>query len=180
MSVIVAGLGIMIGTGNALAQGGGPASAERERRIAAMHERFVFADIHAHPSRFHRSNVDRIEADEIARYRRGLIDVVVSNVSSDAAYQGGYTRRDGTNVQRLRGNDAYPMEPGTAFAFTVDRFERILKTIEAGDAVLASSPAAVLEAKRRGQIALLPALEGADGLEGSLENLRELHRRGLR
>ena len=27
---------------------------------------------------------------------------------------------------------------------------------------------------------MLPALEGADGLEGSLDNLRELHRRGVR
>src|SRR5690606_24147751 len=31
-----------------------------------------------------------------------------------------------------------------------------------------------------GRLALMPALEGADGLEGSIENLRELHRRGLR
>jgi membrane dipeptidase len=179
-AVVLASLSLLVRTGNVVAQESGVASSERERRVAAIHERFVFADIHAHPSRFHRANVERIEADEIGRYRRGLIDVVVSNVSSDAAYQGGYTRRDGTSVQRLRGNDMYPMEPGTAFAFTVDRFERILKAIEAGDAVLASSPDAVLEAKRRGQIALLPALEGADGLEGDLENLRELHRRGLR
>jgi membrane dipeptidase len=53
-------------------------------------------------------------------------------------------------------------------------------TIEAGDAVLASGPDAVLAAKREGRLALLPALEGADGLEGSLDNLRELHRRGVR
>jgi membrane dipeptidase len=155
-------------------------TAARERRIAAIHERFVFADIHAHPSRFHRANVERIDKDEIARYRRGLIDLVVSNVSSDAAYHGGYTNRDGTSPQRLQGNARYPLKPGEAFAFTLDRFQRILNTIAAGDAVLASSPDAVLEAKRRGQVALLPALEGGDGLEGSSDNLRELHRRGLR
>jgi membrane dipeptidase len=157
-----------------------PAAAAREGRLAVIHERHVFADIHAHPSRFHRANVDRIDRDEIARYRRGLIDVVVANVSSDAAFQGGYTRRDGTNVRRLRGNDVHPLQPGEAFAFTLDRLDRVLKTIEAGDAALASSPDAVLEAKRRGQLALLPALEGADGLEGSLDNLRELYRRGVR
>ncbi|MGH7504696.1 MAG: dipeptidase, partial [Longimicrobiales bacterium] len=149
-------------------------------RIAAIHDRFVFADIHAHPSRFHRANVERIGPDEIARYRRGMIDVVVSNVSSDAAFHGGYTARDGTRPDRLRGNDRYPLQPGEAFAFTLDRMERVLNTIEAGDAVLASSPDAVLAARRNGQIALMPALEGADGLEGSVENLRELHRRGLR
>ena len=152
----------------------------QEERMRAIHERFVFADIHAHPSRFHRSSVAQIEAEEIARYQRGMIDLVVANVSSDAAYQGGYTHPNGTNVQRLRGNDVYRLEPGEAFAFTLERFERIMKTIRAGDAVHASSPDAVLKAKKRGQVALLPALEGADGLEGKIENLRELHRRGLR
>jgi membrane dipeptidase len=38
----------------------------------------------------------------------------------------------------------------------------------------------VVEAKRRGQLALLPALEGADGLEAKIENLRALHEKGLR
>jgi microsomal dipeptidase-like Zn-dependent dipeptidase len=161
-------------------QSEGAAGIGRERRIAAIHERYVFADIHAHPSRFHRANVERIDTAELARYRRGLIDLVVANVSSDAAYHGGYTNRDGTSPARLRGNDRYPLKPGEAFAFTLDRFQRILNTIAAGDAVLAASPDAVLEAKRRRHIALLPALEGGDGLEGSVDNLRELHRRGLR
>lgn len=153
---------------------------DRARRIAAIHERFVFADIHAHPSRFHRANVERIDADEIARYQRGLIDVVVCNVSSDAAFHGGYTNRDGSTLPRLRGNDVHALQPGEAFAFTLDRLARVLKTIDDGDGVLASSPAAVLEAKRRGRLALLPALEGADGLEGRIDNLRDLHRRGVR
>ncbi len=161
------------------------ASAQPERgasepRMRAIHEEYVFADIHAHPSRFHRANVDRIGADEIARYQRGFIDLVVANVSSDAAYQGGYTRRDGTSVRRLPAPERHPQEPGEAFAFTLDRLDRVLETISSGDAVLASSPSAVLAAKRAGRLAVLPALEGADGLEGSLENLRELHRRGVR
>lgn len=175
---IILGAGLAHGAAG-LGAGQAP-SADRERRIAAIHDRFVFADIHAHPSRFHRANVDRVDAEEIARYRRGLIDVVVCNVSSDAAYQGGYMRRDGTDVKRLQGNDVYPLQAGEAFAFTLDRLERILKTIEMGDAALASRPEAVLEAKRRGQLVLLPALEGADGLEGRLDHLRDLHRRGVR
>jgi membrane dipeptidase len=154
--------------------------ADRDRRAARIHASHVFADIHAHPSRFHRWNVERIDSDEIALYRRGLIDVVVANISTDAALQGGYIARDGSRTARLSGNDVYPLDPGAAFAFTLDRLDRVLATVAAGDAVLASSPAAALEAKRRGQLALLPALEGADGLEGSLDNLRELHRRGVR
>lgn len=145
-----------------------------------IHERHVFADIHAHPSRFHRADVDRIGVDEIMRYQRGFMDLVVANVSSDAAYQGGYTRRDGTSVPRLRAPERHPQEPGQAFAFTLDRLDRVLSTIASGDAVLASSPSVALEAKQSGRLAILPALEGADGLEGSLENLRELHRRGVR
>lgn len=159
---------------SALAQS---ATSEMDRRIEAIHEDAVFADMHAHPSRFHRANVERIEPEEVDRYRRGLMDVVVANVSSDAAYQGGFVTREGVRVPR-NGLDPAPGEP---FAFTLDRLERVLLTIrEDPDAVLASDPAAVVAARERGQVALMPALEGADGLEGSLENLRELHRRGLR
>ena len=153
---------------------------ERGQRIAAIHERYVFADIHAHPSRFHRANVERIGADEVARYQRGLIDLVVCNISTDAAFQGGYVKRDGIDVPRLRGNDVYPIAPGEAFAFTLDRLARVQRTIDAGDAVHATSPEAVLAAKQRGRVSLMPALEGADGLESSVENLRDLYGRGVR
>jgi membrane dipeptidase len=169
---------LLIGT--PMAQDKAAQHTERQRRLAAIHERVVFADIHAHPSQFHRANVERIAPDEIARYQRGLIDLVVSNVSTDAAYHGGYTNREGTSLRRLRGNDRYPLKPGEAFAFTLDRLKRVLDTVAAGDAVLATSPAVVVEAKRKGRTALLAALEGADGLEGSLDNLREIHRRGVR
>lgn len=57
-------------------------------RIARIHERYVFADMHAHPSRFHRANVPRVAAEEIARYRRGTMDIVVSTISTDAIYSG--------------------------------------------------------------------------------------------
>ena len=54
------------------------------------------------------------------------------------------------------------------------------KTIDDGDAVLATSPEVVLDAKRQGKLALLAALEGGDGLEARVENMRDLYRRGLR
>ena len=59
----------------AIAQPHGPSD-----RVRAIHERVVFADVHAHPSRFHRSAVAQIEADEIARYKRGLIDLVARTI----------------------------------------------------------------------------------------------------
>ena len=111
----------------------------------------VFADTHAHPDHFHRNNVARISPEELDRYRRGLIDVVVCNVSSDAAYQGGYTNRDGTSVRRLRAGQDHDIQPGFAFEFTLDRLERIYRTIaEDENVVLASSPQTVMRAKRRG------------------------------
>jgi membrane dipeptidase len=146
-------------------------------RVAAIHQQVVFADMHAHPSRFHRANVPRIAPDELARYRRGLMDVVVCSISTDAAFSGDYVKRDGTDVKR--GELPRP-KPGEPFAFTLDRFARITRTIDDGDAVLATSPEAVLEAKRHGKLALLAALEGGDGLEARVENLRDLYRRGLR
>jgi hypothetical protein len=138
-------------------------------RVAAIHREVVFVDMHAHPSTFHRANVPRVEPDELARYRRALMDVVVCSISTDAVFSGGYVTRDGTEVKR--GEHPRP-KPGEPFAFTLDRFARITRTIDDGDAVLATSPAAVLDAKRQGKLALLAALEGGDGLGARIENLR--------
>ena len=155
--------------------------------------------MHAHPSRFHRANVPQIEAEEIARYRRGLIDVVVANISTDAIYSGRFVERDATEVPARQ----YRPRPGEPFAFTLDRLDRILTTIAfeamSGYTTTGSSVITDLNVVSHGVLlwrsliqwmggmgiillglAILPALEGADGLEGRLENLRALHDRGLR
>jgi membrane dipeptidase len=164
-------LTVVVAVGLTLAAGQGA------DRVAAIHQQVVFADMHAHPSHFHRENVSRIEPDELARYRRGLMDIVVCSISTDAAFSGGYVKRDGTEVKR---GELQRPRPGEPFAFTLDRFARITRTIDDGDAVLATSPEAVLVAKQQGKLALLAALEGGDGLEARVENLRDLYRRGLR
>jgi len=145
-------------------------------RLAAIHARTPFVDMHAHPSRFHRANVPRIEAEELARYRAGLIDVVVANISTDAIYSGRYVQADGTEVPARQ----YRPKPGEPFAFTLERLDRILRTAADGLAALATSPDAVAASRAAGTVALMPALEGADGLEGRLDHLEDLHRRGLR
>ncbi|GMR24626.1 MAG: hypothetical protein BMS9Abin37_3198 [Acidobacteriota bacterium] len=133
------------------------------------------ADIHAHPSRFHRADVARIENVEIARYQRSGIDVVVCNISTDTPYRGGYIERDGTEVS----TGMLRPEPGEPWSYTLDRLERILKTIADGDAVLARRPQDVVDAEQRGKLALIPALEGADGLDGEIDHLYELHEKGV-
>ncbi len=148
--------------------------------LESIHEAHVFADMHAHPDLFHRANVSRVSREELERYRRGLMDLIVCCVSSDAAYHGGYVKKDGTAVQRLRPGSYYPLERGEAFRFTRDRLEIIVNTAGDEDVVLGLAPRDVLKAKRAGGLALIAALEGADGLEGSLENLRELHSEGVR
>jgi len=132
-------------------------------------------DIHAHPSRFHRANLPRIEAEEIARYRRSGIDVVVCNISSDTLYRGGYVTREGQSIE----TGMLRAEPGESWAFTLDRLDRILATAASGEALLVRTPEEALDAKRQGKLALIAALEGADGLEGEIEHLRELHRNGV-
>jgi membrane dipeptidase len=132
-------------------------------------------DIHAHPSRFHRANVAQIEAEEIARYRRSGIDVVVCNISTDTLYRGGYVTRDGQSIE----TGMLRAEPGESWVFTLDRLDRILATAASGGALLARTPEEALDAQRQGKLALIAALEGADGLEGELEHLRELHRKGV-
>lgn len=145
-------------------------------RVVAIHETAVFADMHAHPSRFHRENVETILPEEIEVYRRSNIDLVVANISSDMAYDGRYTNRDGTEVEKGR----YKPEPGKVYALAADRLARLGKTIELGYAVHADNPAAVLAARANGDVAILPALEGADALEGDIENLYKMHENGLR
>jgi len=148
--------------------------------VVRIHEKVVFVDTHAHPDRFHRANISRISREEIDRYRTSLMDMTVCNISSDAAYQGGYVKRDGTRVKRLKAGEDYEIKPGEAFAFTMDRYERILETAKDDDIVIALSPSFVVEAKKKGKFVLMAALEGADGLEGSVDNLRILYDKGLR
>jgi len=149
---------------------------ETDIRIRAIHEHFVFADMHAHPSRFHRNDVETITAEEIENYRSRYIDVVVANVSSDMAYSGGYTNRDGERVERGQ----YKPAPGSVFELAADRLARLQATFDGGLAVPALSPADVLAAREEGKVAVIPALEGADALEGDIANLGRLHEMGLR
>jgi len=145
-------------------------------RVVAIHETTVFADMHAHPSRFHRENVETVLPEEIEVYRRSTMDIVVANISSDMAYDGKYTNRDGTEVEKGK----YKPQPGEVYALAADRLARRGKTIELGYAVHADNPEAVLDARENGDVAVLPALEGGDALEGDIQNLYAMHENGLR
>jgi len=147
-----------------------------EARIAAISQRYVFADMHAHPSRFHRANVPHVSAEEVALYQRAKMDMAVANVSADAPYSGRYLLRDGTEIPRGQ----YRPEPGSVFDFARERLSRLQETFDLGIAVHAADPDAVLAAKSAGRFAILPALEGADALEGKLENLQRFYEQGLR
>jgi membrane dipeptidase len=151
-------------------------SPEFRERYAAINDQFVFADMHSHPSRFHRANVDSITSSEIDLYRANDMNVVVANVSSDMAFSGGYTNRDGSQVERGRHKPA----PGEAFALAMDRLQRLQSTFDEGIAVFGDNPAAALAAKASGEVAIIPALEGADALEGDVENLHLMYANGLR
>jgi len=145
-------------------------------RVIAIHEQAVFADMHAHPSRFHRRNIESITAQEIEVYRRSTMDLVVANISSDMAYDGGYVNRDGTEVEKGR----YRPAPGEVYALSADRLARLQNTFDLGYAVHADKPVHVLEARDKNQVAIMPALEGGDALEGDIQKLSEMHKNGLR
>lgn len=153
-----------------------PVSGEMDARIAAISERWVFADMHAHPSRFHRANVAHVSAEEVALYQRAHMAMAVGNVSADAPYGGRYVLRDGTEIERGQ----YKPEPGSVYEFSRERLSRLQETFTQGIAVHAASPEAVLAARAAGKFAILPALEGADALEGKIENLHAFHAQGLR
>ena len=147
----------------------------RAGRRQAERERPLRVDIHAHPSRFHRANVPRISDEEIARYLDRGMDAVVATISTDTPYRGGYVLRDGT---RIESGDRRP-EPGEPWAYTLDRFERLTRTVAEANAVFVRTPAEARRARDAGALAILPAVEGADSLEGDIGRLRELHAMGL-
>jgi len=153
-----------------------PAPPQPEARVIAIHEHAVFADMHAHPSRFHRANVESILDEEIENYRRSRMDIVVANISSDMAFDGDYINRDGSSVP----TGQYKPAPGQSYALAADRLARLRHTAELGYAVLADRPQTVLAARERGQVTVMPALEGADALEGDINNLYQMHADGLR
>ncbi|MGH7443278.1 MAG: hypothetical protein ACREKM_00305, partial [Longimicrobiales bacterium] len=63
VSAVVVFAALTSACSSAMSQSGATAGTDHDR-IAAIHDRFVFADIHAHPSRFHRANVEQVGADE--------------------------------------------------------------------------------------------------------------------
>ena len=105
----------------AAAKGPEVISAEMDARIAVIHQQFLFSDMHAHPSRFHRANVPMVSAEEVALYQRAHMDVAVANISADAPYGGRYWLGDGSEIPRGRDKP----EPGSGFAFSMDRKERL-------------------------------------------------------
>tara|TARA_B100000586_G_scaffold122788_1_gene88643 strand:- start:347 stop:1420 length:1074 start_codon:yes stop_codon:yes gene_type:complete len=144
-------------------------------KLKSISSQFIFADMHAHPSRFHRSNLDSISEEEINRYKLHNINVVVASISTDMAYEGNYDTKNG-KVPRGK----YKPSLGQSFTLTFERFQRIQNTFTKGSAVHASSPSSTLKAKEKGELAIIPAMEGADGLEGSIENLHTFYDMGLR
>ncbi len=132
-------------------------------------------DLHAHPSRFHRANVPRIADREIARYLDRGMDAVVATISTDTPWRGGYVLRDGT---RIEGGNRRP-DPEEPWEYTLDRFERLTRTAAEGNARFVRTPAEARAARAAGELAILPAVEGADSLEGKIWRLRQLHRMGL-
>ena len=125
-----------------------------DRQIEAISQAHVFADMHAHPSRFHRANVETIAEDEIARYLENHMSVVVANVSSDMAYSGGYWLRNGQEIERGR----YKPEPGETFLLALDRLRRLHATVDQELAIRATGPKDALAARQSGQLAIIPAL----------------------
>jgi membrane dipeptidase len=149
---------------------------EADKRIEEIHKKYVFADMHSHPSHFHRDNVARFDGDEIGRYKRAKFDIIVAPATTDNFMTGNFTNRDGSYVERR----TYKPKPGDFFIFTMDRIERPLNTVLYGDAVLATSPDVVLKAREEGQLTILLALEGAEALEEDISKLKLFYDKGVR
>lgn len=132
-------------------------------------------DMHAHPSRFHRAPVATIEVDEVLRYLSGGMHVAVCNISTDTPFRGGYTEPDGTVIP----SGQRRADPGEIWTYTLDRLGRIEATVARGNAAIVRNPDEARRAADAGVLGLIPALEGADALEGELDRLHTLHDRGL-
>ena len=178
---VLAGLAIVVP--QALAQSRVPIDQKTfDSRILEIHKKWVFADMHGHPSHMHRDNVPRITEEELNHYRHAHFDIITADATTDNRVQGNYTLRDGTYVPPIPNNPLGPhiLKPGDLTAFTLDRIQRVQQTVDEGAAVLAVSPAAVLQARREGKISVLMALEGAEGLDGDVRNVKMFYDKGVR
>lgn len=156
-----------------------PVSGEMAERISRINQEFVFADVHAHPSRFHRADVERITREEVGRYLREEMDVVVASISTDAAYHGGYVERDGDTVSR----GEHPRPPREKIlGLAEDRLERILASAEDPHVLMAEGPETVQKARsgEDDRLVVIPAFEGGDGLAGEIDQVQRFHDRGVR
>lgn len=55
------------------------------QRITGIHRTAVFADLHAHPSRFHRADIERIEPEEVGKIMGGNFFRVCQQVAGATA-----------------------------------------------------------------------------------------------
>ena len=147
-----------------------------DSRITEIHKKWVFADMHSHPSHIHRDDAKRITEEELNHYKGGHFDIIAAAATTDNIISGNYALRDGTYIPA----GAHDFKPGDLTAFALDRIQRVQQTVDEGAAVLAVSPAAVLEARRQGKISLLMDLEGAEGLEENVKNVQMFYDKGVR
>lgn len=72
--------------------------------------------------------------------------------------------------------------PGASYARALTYLDTIARWVarHPGDLIAATTAADVRRAKHEGKVAILVGVEGGHAIEGSLDHLRELHRRGAR
>ncbi len=153
------------------------ASIKRERdlldKAAALSER-VSVDIHAHAGPFAGNfpfpESARDRAAVLTHMQAGKLDAAVFSLTTD----GPVMRRD---PQTGRAYQYREPEPGELFRNAQSRFEKAKSQIED---MIALSPSAVVEFKKKEMPCAILSHEGADALEGNLSRVKLFYDWGLR
>jgi membrane dipeptidase len=123
-------------------------------------------------------------ADFAIHYLRHSWSAEAYDIDGDFPGQAGVRRWKAGGVDGALVTVGSDQEPGT-----VGHFPRVLASLNWFDALVARHPKTLLaarspadfeSARRAGKIALMPAIEGGDQLDGSLANLSTAYRRGVR
>jgi membrane dipeptidase len=153
------------------------ASTKRERELldkaAALSER-VSVDIHTHAGPFAGNfpfpDSARDRAAVLMHMRAGKLDAAVFSLTTDRPV----IRRD---PQTGRAHQYREPEPGELFHGAQSRFEKARSQIES---MIALSPSAVVEFKKKEMPCAILSHEGADALEGNLSRVKLFYDWGLR
>jgi membrane dipeptidase len=139
---------------------------------AELSQELVTVDLHCHPNLVGGGKLPEFDPEVPDNMRAGGLDVGVFAIRGDL----GTIRRDTSGLY----TEYRKANPDELFRRSQQQLDKILDAGKAGKIALAHSPEDILEAKKKGSLCVVLAIEGSDPLEGDLSRVKFFYDRGVR